>query len=118
LAASLLVAALGALVYGMWLKSREGHVQYARQTTLEPADGIPDQQGLLTLASLKLPAACLPASYRPLSAEQAITLAAAIADESRAALRCCTECHYAGGSRTMDGRLVALVAGSCQSCHR
>src|SRR5205814_3498297 len=117
LAACLLVAALGTLMYGVAIK-RGGYQELSSITSTARPDGLPDQRGLLTLASLKLPVTCLPANYRPLTSEQAALLAAALADESRAALRCCTECHYAGVKTAAGARIVALVAANCQACHR
>jgi hypothetical protein len=125
IAASLLLAGLGLLIGGTML-SPHGLVHLARLPgTLAPApvpesvaDGLTDAKGLLTLASLKLPTACLPLSHRPISAEQAAEIASAIANGSLEGLRCCTECHRAGLSHPKAPQLVAIAQQNCQTCHR
>jgi hypothetical protein len=72
----------------------------------------------LTLASLKLPVACLPLSHRPISVEQSAEIAAAIANGSLEGLRCCTECHRAGLAQPKAAQLVAVAQQNCQACHR
>jgi hypothetical protein len=127
-AASLLVASIGGLLYGVsmsprsrWPVAQAGNSQQAlAPLAASPFDPLrqPDEQGLLHLAAFHLPARCLPASHRPVSAEQAAELLAAMADGSLAALHCCTECHRAGLAPLGDGRLVATIQSSCQLCHR
>jgi len=80
--------------------------------------GVPTDRGLLTLASLKLPQACLPDSHRPLSAEDAAAIAKALQAGSLDKLRCCTECHHAGATQSSSPRLIAIADQNCQLCHR
>ena len=80
--------------------------------------GVPTAKDLVALASLKLPEACLPVSHRPLSANDAAEIAAAIDGGSLAKLRCCTECHHAGVSQPSSSRLIAIAEQNCQVCHR
>jgi hypothetical protein len=79
---------------------------------------MPDGEGLLKLASLKLPTHCLPLSHRALSADHAGQIAAALASGSLDALHCCTECHRAGLAQPANPRLIAAVQQNCQACHR
>ncbi len=125
IAASLLIAALGLLFGGTMISpsARHGLAQVAdrfRQEApaLEMPSGMPSEKGLLTLASLKLPAACLPLTHRPLSTEHAAELAATIASGSLDGLVCCTKCHREGLPQPPSARLVAAVQQSCQACHR
>jgi hypothetical protein len=86
--------------------------------SIDLPDGMPDEKGLITLASLKLPANCLPLSHRAVSAEQAAQIAATIASGSLDGLICCTQCHREGLPQPKSERLVAAVQQSCQACHR
>jgi hypothetical protein len=125
LAASLLIFALGAIIFGI-AAAPNGPRRLAMPQGLfsksfgptEIADGLPTEKGLLTLASLKLPAACVPLTHRPLSAEHAAEIAAALANGSLGSLHCCTECHHAGLPRTGAAPLAALTRANCQACHR
>jgi hypothetical protein len=124
IAVSLLIAGLG-LAGGMMFSPRGLELLAILPGALVPApaaasvaDGSPDAKGLLTLASLKLPIACVPLSHRPISAEQAAEIAAAIASGSLDGLRCCTECHRAGLSQSKATKLVAIAQQNCQVCHR
>lgn len=101
----------------------------APATTIEIPSGIPSEPGLLTLASLNLPAACLPLTHRPLSQEHAAQIALSLLDGSLEKLRCCTECHHAGQQPTDNERdtaskkkptpaLASVAAQNCQTCHR
>jgi len=125
IAASLLIASLG-LLFGGTLISPRGLDRLARwpavllpapanPTFSEPA---PDVEGLVTLASLKLPTTCLPQSHRPISAQHAAEIMAAVANGSLEGLRCCTECHRAGLSQPKAAQLVAINQQNCQACHR
>jgi hypothetical protein len=121
LAASVLVAALGLLLYSLAMApgSREPMSGYdGGMPKRDFAAILPDEQGLITLASLKLPAACLPVAYQPLSAEHAAALVAAMADGRLDALHCCTECHAAGKPQPKSMTLVATTQQNCQACHR
>jgi hypothetical protein len=136
IAASLLVVALLVLLHGLLpadngrhplaaLTSRLGSSRFSK-TALDEAslpDGLPGSAGLLTLASLKLPATCLPLSHRPLAPDDADRLATELRAGSLDRLRCCTECHHAGAALTTDQHVlaaaqVASVQNHCQACHR
>jgi hypothetical protein len=121
IAASLLLAALGIMGYGLAVSPPTAHTtsEFGGLLTADrgPAH-LPDGPGLLTLASLKLPPRCLPPSYQQLSAEQATALAAAMAAGSADALRCCTECHAAERMQPAKPGLVAVAAQACSHCHR
>jgi hypothetical protein len=126
IAATLLLAALGTLIYGFAISptSTDGVAALGGMLGSEPpAKYLPDGPGLVTLASLKLPTRCLPASYQHISADQAAALATAMALGSDEALRCCTECHSAmksarARSQPVKPQLVAAAAQSCSACHR
>ncbi len=121
IAASLLLAALGVLTYSFAVAPAGANRAAGLGGLLgdrDEAAHLPDGPGLLTLASLKLPARCLPTGYQTLSPEQAAALAAAMAMGTEEALRCCTECHAAERSHTASPLLVAAVARSCTACHR
>jgi hypothetical protein len=118
-AASLFVAGLGLWFGGDFLFPR-GHSgrKPSPTTAANAAAAVADADGLLTLASLKLPVACVPLSHRPLAFPQASEIAAGIGNGSLAGLRCCTECHHAGGNVLRRADLAALSAQHCQICHR
>ena len=120
-AASLLLAALGVLAYGYAVSpaGNRGDADFSRLLggRAVPAH-LPDGPALVSLASLKLPARCLPAKYESLTADQARALAAAMASGAEDALRCCTECHAAAKPFTANANLVAVVAQNCVLCHR
>jgi hypothetical protein len=126
LAASVLVAALSLLVYGATMFPRPGAPVFQPRSSLAMLspmsgglpDGTPDQAGLIRLASLRLPAACLPADHRKLLAEGPAELAAALASGSLDALHCCTECHRAGLAPRAAAQVAAIAMESCQACHR
>jgi len=109
-AALVLLGALGSLFWGV--------ISTVKQTAAS-RERVParlDQAGLLTLASLQLPAGCLPreAIASIGSSELPGAPAAAIDQE---ALRCCTECHNAAHpGRAMLGTISPLQR-SCVACH-
>jgi hypothetical protein len=122
IAASILVAALGILLYGVSISP-----SFVRQSpkspgavTVQPrvARYLPSEEGLLTLVSLNLPDACLPPTHRPLFTEDAVMLLAAIEDGSLDALRCCTECHSAKDAQFSNNQVVTTAQQNCQICHR
>ncbi len=124
IAASLLVFALGALLFAMaWAPNRNlttgsrGGFSAAAAMNRD-SHGMPTANGLLTLAGLKLPQACIPDSHRPLSSEDAAQIARALDDGTLAKLRCCTECHHAGATQPASSRLIAIAEQNCQVCHR
>jgi hypothetical protein len=124
IAASLLVFALGALLFAMaWAPNRSltvsSHDGFAVTNTVShDSRGMPTAKGLLTLAALKLPEACIPHSHRPLSAADAAQIARALDEGALAKLRCCTECHHAGAAQAASSRLIAIAEQNCQVCHR
>jgi len=129
-AASLLVFALGALLFAVASapdRSLTAGSQGAFSAPVIADHAVhagPTAKGLLTLAALKLPQNCIPDFHRPLSADDAAEIARAIDAGSLARLRCCTECHHAGTSDHADAgqsastRLIAVAEQNCQVCHR
>src|SRR4051812_18327410 len=123
-AASLLAFAIGALLFAVsWTPERDNRGQ--RDGLFAAADfrrdhdlGIPTGNGLLQLAKLDLPFACLPLLHRPISIEHAGQIAAALEGGSLANIRCCTECHRAGVKQPASPRLIAVTEQNCQACHR
>jgi hypothetical protein len=80
-----------------------------------------DDRGLLTLASLNLPARCFPQDALIDSANSSGATLPPTAMQ-REALRCCTECHRstqprAGESNQAGSRLVVAMHKSCIACH-
>lgn len=121
IAASLLVAALGTLIYSFATApaSNDRGVSFAMLRSASPPAHLPDGPGLMRLAALKLPARCMPVSYQTLTAEQAGALAAQMSLGSQEALRCCTECHHASTApQSAESNLVAIAAQNCSACHR
>jgi hypothetical protein len=124
IAASLLVFALGALLFAIaWAPNR--NLSAGNQGAIitpsiseHASHGVPSAKGLLTLAALKLPQACMPDSHRPLSAQDAAEIARALEAGSLDKLRCCTECHHAGAVQPASPRLIAIAEQNCQLCHR
>jgi hypothetical protein len=123
-AASLLVFAIGALLLAVsWGPSRG--TRRHRDDLFAVADksihrdrGLPTGNGLLKLASLNLPSACLTIAHRPLSAEHAAEIASALENGSLGNIHCCTECHRAGVKQPSSPRLIAITEQNCQACHR
>lgn len=126
IAASLIISALG-LVFGsnlfaprvvQQMPGANSSVPLAERPT-SAEEGIPTAKGLLTLASLKLPTACVPISHQSISNDAAEQIAAAINRGSLDNLKCCTDCHHAGSKRSSSSpRLVAATQQACQACHR
>jgi hypothetical protein len=125
IAASLIIAALG-LVFGSNLFAPRvvqpmpgaNAVVATAERPASAEEGVPTAKGLLMLASLKMPNTCLPYSHRPISNDEAEKIAAAIHGGSLDGLKCCTDCHHAGGGRAVGPRLIAAVQQACQACHR
>jgi hypothetical protein len=125
IAASLLIAALGLLFGGTLFslgtrdQEKSPHLFIVERNI--PGDifeGIPTKNGLLSLASLKLPAVCIPLSHQPRSPTHASELASALNSGDFAALQCCTNCHRAGLPQTEAKDLVAITQQACTACHR
>lgn len=118
-AVSVLAVAAALLLLAIALAPREGNRELgiAGRTTRDSV-AVPSDEGLLTLASLKLPVACLPLTHRPLSPEHAAQIAVALADGSLGRLHCCTECHHAGSPRSRVASVAMVSTESCQSCHQ
>jgi hypothetical protein len=75
-----------------------------------------DDRGLMTLASLNLPARCFPQEALIDSASSGGAAVPPTAIQ-REALRCCTECHRAGQASHPSSRLVVAMHKSCVACH-
>ena len=129
IAATLIVAGLTTWLWGLAADTNKGRPSAFLPAFLTerplaaaaPADGLPTDVGLLTLASLRLPAACLPVTHRPLSQEHSAELALAIVHGSLDKLLCCTECHHAGQANPEiphSADLIAISQRNCQACHR
>jgi len=123
-AASLIAFAIGALLFAVsWAPERDGHGRrdglFASTASRPDRDLVmPTANGLLQLAKLELPAACMPLSQRPISTEHAGEIAAALENGTLANIRCCTECHRAGVKQPASARLIAVTEQNCQACHR
>jgi len=98
-AASLLGVVIGSLAAGGWFS---GAGNDNRAVAWSGADD-PDQQGLATLATLKLREVCLPSTM-------------SLASDSAHRLRCCTECH-SSQSAAKKGIDVARLQLACVACH-
>ncbi len=93
--------ACGALLaLGMWsVSSSDGAGLGGRNITT--ARFQPSPEGLIHLASLKLPAACSPPGEQTSSAQH-----------------CCNECHRPqSGSVRSDSRMILVAMSSCHACH-
>ena len=85
--------------------------------------------GMMLLASLDLPSACLPPEWSArLNSASHGSAEPSIGELALAGVRCCTECHHAGAQgvsptsdepalRDPNVRLVAVVKESCAACH-
>jgi len=113
-AASILIAALGTLLAGI-ISGPKREVRNALAASAaadEPHQ--PSAEGVLLLASLKLPVVCLPGMPSP-------TADAAGGDDSRAAVAlkhvCCTRCHASGKSVPLTVAALGTLQQSCTACH-
>jgi hypothetical protein len=125
IAASLIIAALGLVLGSNLFAPRVVQPMPGANASASTAErpisaeeGVPTAKGLLTLESLKLPNSCLPSSHRAISSAEAEQIAASMHGGSLDGLKCCTECHHAGGGRASGPRLVAAAQQACQACHR
>jgi hypothetical protein len=106
-AAAVLLVAAGSLVFGVLTTARQPSGKFQAQSPARL-----DDQGLVTLASLQLPAGCFP---RDLLQNAGAPASASVIQQ--AALVCCTECHNAQNpQRAMVGS-VAIMQHSCLACH-
>lgn len=74
----------------------------------------------VTLASLRLTAACLPIEHRPADAAIAPRVRPAtelLASADYSALNCCTLCHASLGEAPHSRFATSEVVRSCQACH-
>ena len=113
-AASILIAALGTLVAGVFTgPKREVRSSLATAAAADEPHQ-PSAEGVLLLASLKLPVVCLPGMPSP-------TTDAGGREESRTlvALKhvCCTRCHAAGKSVPLSVAAIGTMQQSCTACH-
>jgi hypothetical protein len=109
-AALVLLGALGSLVWGVISTAK--HTAANRERT--PARL--DQAGLLTLASLKLPAGCF-SREALLNVGTSAVPAAPTAAINQDALRCCTECHNAAHPGRATLGTFSAMQRSCVACH-
>lgn len=124
-AAAMLVVALGILVYGFSAAPTSSPAMplAQRPAFAEPlAEPEPTADGLLRLASLRLPAACLPNEHRPRSPQHAALLIAALQNGTLANLHCCTECHHATAAlhsaALRSAVAITALTEHCRTCHR
>ena len=122
IAASILIAALGTLSWGLATSARPGKqavAQSAASVDMAKSRSVPDQQGLITLVGLKLPSGCFPAR---LTIESATS--GALPADLQAAIQCCTLCHHAAAEAAdkaadaPDRHVAAISSQSCKACHR
>ena len=104
-AAAAILLALGTL---FWAVGPRDGAASAEQALLPPFPSslsqasVPEAHGLLHLASLRLPEACLtPATTREAAHSQ----------------QCCTRCHHAG-DYLPAARIVAFSQSTCTACHK
>jgi hypothetical protein len=104
-AAAAILLALGTLFWAVG--PRDGSAS-AEQALLPPFSAslsrasMPEAHGLLHLASLRLPEACLTPASPPQAAHS---------------LQCCTRCHHAG-DHLPAARIVAFSQATCAACHK
>lgn len=119
-AASVLLAALGTLIAGIFQPgegTRQMHV--ARGPAVMSGFHEPSAEGLLRLTSLSLPAGCLPGA----PATSSTVDSSAGQNDSRpltvaSGHVCCTRCHAAGKEgAVLTQRSVAALQQSCTACH-
>lgn len=134
MAASVLVVALGTLVWGLVLSAKNQGASdqltdnRASSTSLPEWRGVPstvapvtgpNERGLLTLAKLNLEDLCFPPEPRLLAAADAGTSLQAVIADSEEALTCCTHCHAVGQSAaTVQVAANTRFTQSCTACHR
>lgn len=75
-----------------------------------------DDRGLLTLASLNLPAHCFPGAGLIDKAGEA-NRPTSLSSIDQNALQCCTQCHNPGQPGRPAARTVAAMQRSCVACH-
>jgi hypothetical protein len=112
----MLLAAVGSLTWNVLTTEKHRPGQSDFIAAMLPAEAATtarlDEQGLLTLASLKLPPRCFPHQSLLNSAGGNST-----PDLGKVALRCCTECHNSAQNARPATRLVAVMRQSCLACH-
>jgi hypothetical protein len=107
-AALVLLLAVGSLVWSVVSTTKHGIAHRDR------APARLDQAGLVTLASLNLPAKCFPRELLPQTGAAQPATPAAINQD---ALRCCTECHNGASTGRAVLGSVATLHRSCVACH-
>ena len=126
MAASILVTAIGLLLYGISMSSHSSGTMARIRGRFEPlpkmtdaaeVNGLPTARGLITLASLRLPANCRPVVQQPLSMEQASALAGDLAGGTLETLHCCNECHIPKSAIPTSPRMFAVLQQNCHLCH-
>ncbi len=116
--ALVMLAAIGSLVWNVisTAKHPAGHSDLLVSVLTPQGAARPvrlEEQGLLTLASLNLPAQCFPRDVL----KDAGGSGAAPGPIDQEALQCCTECHHAGQAARPSRRTVAAMQLSCLACH-
>ncbi|MEX2173379.1 MAG: hypothetical protein WD872_03395 [Pirellulaceae bacterium] len=121
-AASLLVAALGTMLWsvaGVVQQRGSGSPLLAGVLSSPPAAKTSarlDDRGLMTLASLDLPANCFPGNaLRPTAPRGRFPAGMSALNELW--IRCCTECHHSAQSQRPSLHVVAAMQRSCVACH-
>ena len=105
LAASILIGALMTLAWGLVTTPHDSRPMAGPRPLL-------DQQGLITLASLKLPPTCFPEKLNATTPTERRWAAL------EQAVACCTGCHAAGKTHGLAGADIAVLEKSCVACHR
>ena len=114
---AMLFAAVGSLAWNVITTAKHRPGQNEFLAAMLPTEATTaarlDEQGLITLAALKLPERCFP--HRALlSSTDTKSQAAAVNQD---ALRCCTECHNSATNVRPAPRLIAAMKQSCTACH-
>lgn len=119
IAATVLISALGTLVWGLATTSRDV-ASRGESLVLAPAIGSRpavriDDQGLLTLASFQMPAGCFPRELLVMASRSGSPASSQAVIDS---VQCCTLCHRAGNPDSPGTSAVAVVQKSCVACHQ
>ena len=114
-AASVLLAALGTLIAGIFQAGDSARqMRVARGPAVMSGFHEPSAEGLLRLTKLNLPEGCLPgAPAEELPGGRSVSGSARTAGHV-----CCTRCHAAGKEgAVLTQRSVAALQQSCTACH-
>jgi hypothetical protein len=119
IAATVLISALGTLLWGLAMSAKNGDARSTAVTTADRNADRPtvrlDDRGLLLLASLNMPGVCFPRAALVIEESgQPAAEAVALATEH---LQCCTLCHHQHHERAPGILAVAALQRSCVACH-